>query len=102
MSDPQPPLTRTPAREDALKDVVLGLISYDPIRAVYLKGSAPVSGPKRRTLSELRQYEYIDKSDPRKVAKVVLTEAGEALAIEWGLKNPPSAEEVVEAESVVE
>jgi hypothetical protein len=93
MSEPQPPLNRTPAREEALRDVVLKLISYDPLHGLYLKGNKAVSGPKRRTLAEFRERGFIDRSDPRKVALVVLTDPlGENLAVEWGLKNSSEAE----------
>lgn len=100
MSDPQPPLNQTPARREALGDVVFKLISYDPVRGQYLKGGTPVSGPRRRTLAELREYGYIKPGDPRRVAVVVLTNPeGEALAVEWGLKpSPPeTGEQAVEA-----
>lgn len=103
MSDPQPPLSHTPAREEALRDVVFGLISYNPLLGVYLKGGAPVSGPKRRTLSDLRQYGYIKPGSTTKVAKVLLTDPeGEALAVEWGLKPPPTAEAPVAEEAATE
>jgi hypothetical protein len=93
MSEPQPPLSKTPARGEALQDVVMGLVSYNPLLGVYLKSGKAVSGPKRRTLAELRERGFIDRSDPRKVAKMVLTDPlGENLAIEWGLKNPAAAE----------
>jgi len=86
MSTPQPPLTKTQAREEALRDVLFKLISYNPLLGVYLKGGAPVSGPKRRTLSELRQGGFIEASDRIKIAVMRLTKpSGTKLAEEWGL-----------------
>lgn len=88
MSNPQPPLNKTTAREEALRDVAFGLITYNPLNATYLKGGALVSGPKWRTLSELRSYGYIELGSKTKVAKVKLTDpAGEELAVEWGIKS---------------
>jgi len=91
MTSPPPVPEKTEARVDALQDVVLGLISYDPLRGQYLKGGQQVSGARGRTLRELRTpYELIRPGSPIKVAKVLLTESGEQTAIDWGLKNPPS------------
>lgn len=93
MSSPQPPLNKTPARVDALRDVVFKLISYDPLRAVYIKSGQPVSGAKRRTLSEdLRGGGYIKPGSTTKVAPVELTKPqGEQLAVDWGLMPAPDA-----------
>lgn len=96
MSSPQPPLKETPARREALQEVLFKLISYDPVRGVYLKAGAAVPGPKRRTLAELREHGYIEPGSRIKVAPVVLTESGDALAIEWGLKSADAAAETVE------
>lgn len=91
MSEPQPPLNETPARKEALREVLFGLISYDPLRGVYLKNGAQVTGAKRRTLAELRQHGYIEPGSKVQVAKVALTGSGEQLAEEWGLKKKESA-----------
>jgi hypothetical protein len=101
MSDPQPPLTETPARREALQDVLFKLIRYNPLLGVYLKGGAPVSGPKRRTLAELRQYGYIKPGSTTQTAVMILTPEGDALAIEWGLKSS-SAEAPAEAPAAEE
>lgn len=92
MTSPPPVPEKTEARVDALGDVVLGLISYDPLRGQYLKSGGPVSGARGRTLRELRTpYELIKPGSTIKIAKVLLTEElGEQVAIDWGLKNPPS------------
>lgn len=91
MSEPQPPLKKTPAREEALREVLFKLVSYDPLRGVYLKGGAPVPGAKRRTLAELRQHGYIKPGSTTKTALVELTESGDELASEWGLQNQTAA-----------
>lgn len=88
---------RTEAREDALRDVTLGLISYNPLLGQYLKGGQQVPGARGRTFRELRsEYQCIKPGSTIKVAKVLLTEIGTQVAIEWGLlPAPPEAGEQV-------
>lgn len=103
MSDPQPPLNETPARREALQDVLFGLISYNPILGQYLKGGVPVPGPKRRTLSEdLRGNGYIQPGSRIKTAKMLLTESGTQLAKDWGLASQTSSGETTEASGTAE
>lgn len=91
MSSPPPVPEKTEARVDALRDVVFGLILYNPLLGQYLKGGQQVPGARGRTFRELRtEYGLIRPGSTIKTAKVVLTDDGEAIAIEWGLKNPPS------------
>lgn len=89
------PPEKTPARVEALRDVVFGLIMYNPILGQYLKGGRQVPGARGRTFRELRSdYECIRPGSTTTVAKVLLTEAGEQVAIDWGLKpGPPEAAE---------
>ncbi len=48
-----------------------------------------VPGARGRTFRELRApYECIEPGSRTQTAKVRLTEIGEQLAIDWGLKNP--------------
>jgi hypothetical protein len=89
MSTPPPVPDKTEARVDALRDVVFGLISYNPLLGVYLKGGAQVPGARGRTFRELRtDYGCIKPGSITKVAKVVLTDFGKQIAIDWGLMNP--------------
>lgn len=91
MTDPQPPLNETPARREALQEVVVGLISYNPLLGQYLKGGQAITGSRRRTFAELREHKYIKPGSTTKIAKMLLTDPkGEDLAVEWGLKNPPA------------
>lgn len=92
MSTPQTVPEKTEARVDALRDVVFGLISYNPILGQYLRGGQQVPGARGRTFRELRtDYGLIKPGSTTRVAKVLLTNPeGEQVAIEWGLKNPPS------------
>lgn len=94
MSTPNTPLTQTPARRNTLQDVVLGLVSYNPLLGQYLKGGKQVPGPQGRTLREdFRGGGYIEPGSATAVAKVALTESGKQLAADWKLTNAAQATE---------